>query len=58
MIEAMMIGDNSSMSKKRDRVDFEDDDNDYDIIIELLTDLCLLSSKTEYYTSISTKMKI
>ena len=58
MIEAMMIGNNSSMSKKRDRVDFEDDDNDYDIIIELLTDLCLLSSKTEYYTSISTKMKI
>ena len=58
MIEAMMIGNNSSMSKKRDRVDFENDDNDYDIIIELLTDLCLLSSKTEYYTSISTKMKI
>ena len=58
MMEAMVIGDNSSKSKKRDRADFEDDDNDYDIIIELLTHLCLLSSKTEYYTSISTKIKL
>ena len=58
MMEAMMICDNSSKSKKRDRADFEDDDNDYDITIELLTSLCLLQSKTEYYTSISTKMKL